>query len=114
MLLRIDVGKVRGMLLHEMEMGRCYDSHIVLKRRVIGDVIDGHSRPAAQYLAVVVAIRGPGFGLRQFGLGCLAPRGPFRARARSRGRPRQRRSLLEEPPPSRSVRIPCLPPSTRI
>ena len=47
MLLRIDLGEVGGVLLHEVEVGRCDDSAIILKRRVESDVINAHSRPSA-------------------------------------------------------------------
>jgi hypothetical protein len=48
MLLRIDFGEVRGVLLHEVELGRCDDSPVILKWSVVSDVIDAHSRPAAR------------------------------------------------------------------
>jgi hypothetical protein len=48
MLLRIDLGEVRGVLLHEVEVGRCDDSPIILKRSVERDVINAHSRPSAR------------------------------------------------------------------
>jgi len=48
MLLRIDFGEVGGVLLHEMEMGRCDDSTVILKRSVERDVINAHSHPSAR------------------------------------------------------------------
>ena len=54
MLLRIDLGKLGGVLLHEVERGRCDDSRIVLKRGVVRHVIDAVSGPAARRLAVDV------------------------------------------------------------
>src|SRR6266576_4661984 len=48
MLLRIDLGEVGGVLLHEVEMGRCDDSAVILKRSVECDVIDAHSHPSAR------------------------------------------------------------------
>jgi hypothetical protein len=54
MLLRIDLGKLGGVLLHEVERGRCDDSRIILKRGVVGHVIDAVSGPSARALAVDV------------------------------------------------------------
>ena len=54
MLLRIDLGKLGGVLLHEVKRGRCDDSRIVLKRGVVRHVIDAVSGPAARWLAVDV------------------------------------------------------------
>src|SRR5205807_2238319 len=48
MLLRIDLGEVGGVLLHEVELGRCDDSSVILKRSVEGDVINAHSHPPAR------------------------------------------------------------------
>src|SRR5258707_15080415 len=48
MLLRIDLGEVGGVLLHEMQLGRRDDSPIILKRSVESDVINAHSRPSAR------------------------------------------------------------------
>ena len=44
-LLRIDLGEVGGVLLHEMELGGCDDSRIILKRGVVSDVINLPSDP---------------------------------------------------------------------
>jgi hypothetical protein len=63
MLLRIDLGEVGGVLLHEVELGRGDDSPIILKRSVVSDVIDAESGPSAQELAVVVGILGFRFRL---------------------------------------------------
>jgi hypothetical protein len=63
MLLRIDLGEVGGVLLHEVERGGCDDSRIILKRSVVSDVINAHSRPSAQEFAVVVGIFGLYFRL---------------------------------------------------
>jgi hypothetical protein len=58
MSLRIDLGEVGGVLLHEVEVGGRDDSTIILKRSVERDVINGHSHPSArghssgQYIAV--------------------------------------------------------------
>jgi hypothetical protein len=54
MLLRIDFGKVGGVLLHEMEVRRRDDPRIVLERRVESDVINAHPHSAA-LLAVDVS-----------------------------------------------------------
>jgi hypothetical protein len=48
MLLRIDLGEVGGMLLHEVQVGRRDDPPIILKRSVESDVINAHSRPSAR------------------------------------------------------------------
>jgi hypothetical protein len=48
MLLRIDLGEVGGVLLHEVQVGGCDDSTIVLKWSVESDVINAHSRPSAR------------------------------------------------------------------
>jgi hypothetical protein len=69
MLLRIDLGEMGGVLLHEVEVGRCDDSAIILKRRVERDVINAHSRPSArrdpsaQVFAGVVGVFGLYFRL---------------------------------------------------
>ncbi len=63
MLLRIDIGEVGGVLLHEVERGRCNDSHIILKRSVVRDMINAESRPPTQELAAVVGIFGFQFRL---------------------------------------------------
>ena len=54
MLVRIDYGKLGGVLLHEVDRGRRDDSRIVLKRRVVGQVIEAVSGPTARGLAVDV------------------------------------------------------------
>src|SRR6266481_7644274 len=48
MLLRIDLGEVGGVLLHEVEVGRRDDSAVILKWSVEGDVINAHSHPSAR------------------------------------------------------------------
>src|SRR6266568_2431832 len=48
MLLRIDLGEVGGVLLHEVEMRRCDDSAVILKRSVERNVINAHSYPSAR------------------------------------------------------------------
>ena len=52
MLLRIDLGKLGGVLLHEVERRRRDDSRIILKRGVVRHVIDAVSGSAARWLAV--------------------------------------------------------------
>ncbi len=114
MLLRIDLGEVGGVLLHEVKLGRSDDSPVVLKRGVERDVINTHSRPSARgdpsaqvFAGDVFAgdVGGGGiFGL-YFGLGCLASR-PFSASASASGHTSQRTtSVLQEPPPARSFGI---------
>ncbi len=63
MLLRVNVGQVRGVLLHEVERGRRDDARIILKRSVVSDVINAESGPPAQELAVVVGVLALRFGL---------------------------------------------------
>src|SRR5262249_24449909 len=82
MFLGIDLGKVRRVVLDEMEPGRCDDSRIVLIRSVVGDVIDAHPDATARGypsrcrpILVQVSLLGC-----YFGLGCLATR-PFSASA---------------------------------
>src|SRR5438105_14953778 len=107
MLLRIDVGEMGRVVLNEMEPGRCDDPRIILKRSVVGDVIDAHSHPAARGHT---ALRRPVvedvllFGF-YFRLGCLALRGPFSGCARTYAHTCQRSSLLHEPPTARSIGI---------
>src|SRR6266481_8359630 len=48
MLLRIDLGEVGGVLLHEVEVGRRDDSPILVKRSIESDVIDAHSHPSTR------------------------------------------------------------------
>jgi hypothetical protein len=60
---RIDLGEVGGVLLHEMELGGCDNSRIILKGSVVSDVVDAESRPPAQELAVVLGIFGLYVGL---------------------------------------------------
>jgi len=52
MLLGIDFGEVGGVLLHEVQRGWRDDSTVILKRSVVGDVIDAHPHAAA-----LVAVR---------------------------------------------------------
>jgi hypothetical protein len=47
MFLRIDLGEVGGVQLHEVKRGRCDDPRIILKRGEIGDVIDVPPDPSA-------------------------------------------------------------------
>jgi hypothetical protein len=63
MLLRIDLGEVGGVLLHEVEVGRCNDPSIVLERRVVSDVINAESGPSAQEFAMIADIGGSHFRL---------------------------------------------------
>jgi hypothetical protein len=63
MLLRIDLGEVGGVLLHEVELGRCDDSRIILKRSVVGDVINAESGPSAQQFATIAGVLGSHFRL---------------------------------------------------
>jgi hypothetical protein len=106
MLLRIDLGEVGGVLLHEVEMGRCDDSAVILERSVERDVINAHSHPSAregpsaQVFAGVMGI----FGF-YFRLGCLASRGPFCACACSYAHTSQCSSVFQEPPAARSIGI---------
>jgi hypothetical protein len=58
MLLHIDVGEVRRMILNEVERGRGNDARIILKRSVVGNVIDAESGPSAQELAVIGGVVG--------------------------------------------------------
>src|SRR5215475_7388276 len=97
MLLRIDLGEVGRVLLHEVELGRCDNSPIILKRSVVSDVINAHSRPSAQEFAVVVVGI---FGL-YFRLARLASRGPFSARAGAYRNTSQCSRLLQELPSAR-------------
>jgi hypothetical protein len=53
MLLRIDVGEVRRVILNEVQGGRGNDSRINLKRSVVGNVIDAKSGSSAQELAAI-------------------------------------------------------------
>ena len=57
MFLRIDLGEVGGVQLHEVERGRRDDAGIILKRSEVGDVIDLPPDPSAQ-VNVVVSIVG--------------------------------------------------------
>ncbi len=105
MLRRIDVGEMGRVVLHEVERGRGDDSPIILKRRVVSDVIDAESGPSAQELAVVV-----GFLALCLRLGRLAFRGPFRAGSRACSYASQCSSAFQEPPPARSIGFhDCLP-----
>src|SRR6266566_6171939 len=52
MLVRIDLGKLRGVLLHEMDRSRRDDPRIVLKRGVVRQVIEAVSCPATWGLVV--------------------------------------------------------------
>jgi len=104
MLLRIDLGEVGGVLLHEMEVGRRDDPRIILQRRVEGDVVNAHPHPAA-LVAVDVSRRG-----RCLRAGGLASRGPFGAGASASGHASQCSSLFQEPPAARTIGIhDCLP-----
>ena len=72
MLLRIDVGQVGGVQLHEVERGRCNDPRVILKRSEISDVINVPSDASARGITADMGF----FGL------CLRParlasRGPF-------------------------------------
>jgi len=107
MLLRIDVGQVGGVLLHEVEPGRRDDARIILQRSVVSDMIDAHSGAAARLhetrgLAVskmgIFGVRLGYFGLG-FRLGRLASRGPFCACAGACCHTGQCRSVFQEPPP---------------
>ena len=48
MLLRIDLGEVGRVLLHEVEVSRRNDPAIILKRSVESNVINAHSHPSAR------------------------------------------------------------------
>jgi len=63
MLLRIDLGEVGGVLLHKVEVGRCDDPCIILKRSVVSDVINAESGPSAQEFAMIVGVLGSHFRL---------------------------------------------------
>jgi len=54
MLLRVDLRKLGGVLLHEVKRRRRDDAGIVLKRGVVRHVIDAVSGPAARCLPVDV------------------------------------------------------------
>src|SRR5262245_41992004 len=103
MLLRIDLGEVGGVLLHEVEVGWCDDSAVILKRSVESDVINAHSRAAArrnpspQVFAGVVGI----FGL-YFRLGRL-PSSQFSAGGSACGHTSNCTSVFQEPPAARSI-----------
>ena len=85
MLFLIDLGKLGGMLLHEVERGRCDDSRIILKRGVVGQVIEAVSGASARGLAVdVLRLSRSRLGLR--GQSC------------ARGDTGQRSGLLQEAP----------------
>src|ERR1700674_5325306 len=101
MLLRIDVGQVGGVLLHEVEPGRCDDSRIILKRSVVSDVIDAHSGPAARlHETRGLAVSKIGMGIFSFSPGRLASRGPFRACGQASCAGGQTSSsVFQEPPP---------------
>ncbi len=58
MLRRIDVGEMGRVVLHEVELGRRDDSRIILKRRVVSDVINAEPGPSARERAVVGGILG--------------------------------------------------------
>jgi len=73
MVRRIDFGEVGGVLLHEVKVGRCDDSTIILKRSIERDVINTHSHPAAQRYASA-QVFGGAVGI----LGRLAYRGQVR------------------------------------
>ena len=60
MCVRIELGKLGGVLLHEVERRRRDDSRIILKRGVVRHVIDAVSGPAARWLAVDVLRGGHG------------------------------------------------------
>src|SRR5262245_38809809 len=83
MCLRIDLGEVGGMLLHEVQVSGCDDSPVILERSVERDVINAHSHSAARRDASAQVFTGDVFagdvsgviifGV-YFGLGCLASR----------------------------------------
>src|SRR5260370_8690763 len=82
MLLRIDLGEVGGVLLHEMQLGRRDDSPIILKRSVESDVINAHSRPSARGDSSAQLFAGDeGILGWYFRLARLASCGPFSASA---------------------------------
>src|SRR5215471_16511490 len=56
MLLRIDLGEVGGVLLHEVELSWRNDPCIILKRSVVSDVINAESGPSAQEFAMIVGV----------------------------------------------------------
>src|SRR5712671_1112443 len=104
MLLRIDLGEVGGVLLHEVEVGRRDVSPIILKRSVESDVINAHSHPPARGDPSAEVFAGDvgivGWYCR---LVWLPLRGPFCARAGPYACARQCGSLFQEPPPARSI-----------
>ena len=103
MLLRIDLGEVGGVLLHEVEVGRRDDSPIILKRSVESDVINAHSRPSArgdpsaQVFAGNVSILGWYFRLARLAFRC-----PFSASAGAYRYTSQCSRVLQELPSVRS------------
>src|SRR5882762_9036916 len=103
MLLRIDLGEVGGVLLHEMQLGRRDDSPIVLKRSVVSDVINAHSRPSARGDPSAQLFAGDeGILGWYFRLARLASRAPFSAGAGAYRHASQRSRVLEELPSARS------------
>jgi hypothetical protein len=102
---RIDLGEVGRMVLHEVQLSRRDDPRVILQRRVIGDVIDAHSRAAARRIEVDMGVIGSVFG-RSFGLGQAGPC--------SRGHTGERCRLLQELPPTGSIGIHVRLPRFRI
>src|SRR5260370_8317743 len=102
MLLRIDLGEVGGVLLHEMQLGRRDDSPIILKRSVESDVINAHSRPSARGDPSAQVFAGDeGILGWYFRLARLASRGPFSPTAGPHPPPRPSTLFLQDPPPAR-------------
>ncbi len=103
MLLRIDLGEVGGVLLHEMQLGRRDDSPIILKRSVESDVINAHSRPSARGDSSAQLFAGDeGILGWYFRLARLASCGPFSASAGAYRHTSQCSRVLEELPSARS------------
>src|SRR6266446_6930206 len=103
MLLRIDLGEVGGVLLHEVKLGRCDDSPIILKRSVESDVINAHSRPPARGDSSAQLFAGDeGILGWYFRLARLASCGPFSASAGAYRHTSQCSRVLEELPSARS------------
>ena len=102
---RIDLGEMGRMVLHEVQLGRRDDPRVILQWRVIGDVVDAHSRAAARGIEMDMYAIGGVFG-RSFGLGS-ASRCP-------RGHPSECCCLLQELPPTGSIGIHVRLPRFRI
>src|SRR5262249_24132156 len=109
-----DLGKVGGVLLHEVQLSRCDDSPVVLERSVECDVVNAHSHAATRRNSSAQVLAGDVlggdvsgvviFGM-DFGLGCLAAR-PLSASASACSHTSQcTTSVFQESPAARSIGI---------